>query len=182
MHISCYEDANLQKSNEDHIVNMFKIIAQSGKLCRISEMDMGYVRGSNKWAGSIKTSEVTEAEHQKMADFYEFIFRKFFEIIPPEQQWGICQWCTNDAPSSSGWRGGEPVGIWDQKFYRKHVYAGFVRGLYGGDPTAIRSAQADNTIDTSKGIYTLQGVRLQATSLNDLPRGIYIVNGKKVAK
>ena len=182
MHISCYEDANLQRSNEDHIVNMFKIIAQSGKLCRISEMDMGYVRGSNKWAGSIKTSEVTEAEHQKMADFYEFIFRKFFEIIPPEQQWGICQWCTNDAPSSSGWRGGEPVGIWDQKFYRKHVYAGFVRGLYGGDPTAIHSAQADKTIDTSKGIYTLQGVRLQATSLDDLPRGIYIVNGKKVAK
>ena len=182
MHISCYEDAGLQRSNEDHIVNMFKIIAESGKLCRISEMDMGYVRGSNKWAGSIKTSEVTEAEHQKMAEFYEFIFRKFFEIIPPEQQWGICQWCTNDAPSSSGWRGGEPVGIWDQQFYRKHVYAGFVRGLNGGEPSAVNGILADKELDTSKGIYNLYGMRLSATSLDDLPSGLYIVNGKKVLK
>ena len=182
MHISCYEDAGLQRSNEDHIVNMFKIIAESGKLCRISEMDMGYVRGSNKWAGSIKTNEVTEEEHQKMANFYEFIFRKFFEIIPPEQQWGICQWCTNDAPSSSGWRGGEPVGIWDQDFYRKHVYAGFVRGLNGGDPSGINGVQADKRLDTSKGIYNLHGMRLSATSLDELPRGLYIVNGKMVLK
>ena len=182
MHISCYEDAGLQRSNEDHIVNMFKIIAESGKLCRISEMDMGYVRGSNKWAGSIKTSEVTEAEHQKMAEFYEFIFRKFFEIIPPEQQWGICQWCTNDAPSSSGWRGGEPVGIWDQQFYRKHVYAGFVRGLNGGEPSAVNGILVDRRLDTSKGIYNLHGMRLSATSLDDLPSGLYIVNGKKVLK
>ena len=182
MHISCYEDANLQKSNEDHIVNMFKIIAESGKFCRISEMDMGYVRGSNKWAGSIKTSEVTEEEHQKMANFYEFIFRKFFEIIPPEQQWGICQWCTNDAPSSSGWRGGEPVGIWDQDFYRKHVYAGFVRGLAGGEPTGINTVKTDKAIDTSNGIYNLNGMRMQANSLEELPAGIYIIDGKKVIR
>ena len=180
MHISCYEDKNLQKSAENHIVNMFKLIAASKKLCRISELDMGYVRGSNKWAGSIKTNQVTEAEHKKMADFYEFIFKKFFEIIPPEQQWGICQWCTNDSPSSSGWRGGEPVGIWDKDNYRKHVYAGFVRGLNGGEPTAINGVEADKAIDTSKGIYNLSGMRMSATSLDELPAGLYIVNGKKV--
>ena len=180
MHISCYEDAKLQKSNEDHIVNMFKIIAASGKLCRVSEMDMGYVRGSNKWAGSVKTEQLTEAEHKKMADFYEFIIRKFFEIIPPEQQWGICQWCTTDAPSNSGWRGGEPVGIWDLNLYRKHVYAGFVRGLNGGDPTAINGVKAGLTPAASKGIYNLSGMRLAATSTDELPRGIYIVDGKKL--
>ena len=180
MHISCYENNNLQKSAEDHIVKMFEIIAASGKLCRISEMDMGYVRGSNKWAGSIKTSEVTEEEHQKMADFYEFIIKKFFEIIPPEQQWGICQWCTNDSPSNSGWRGGEPVGIWDSNNYRKHVYAGFVRGLNGDDPSGISAVEADKGIDTSKGIYNLSGMRMKTTALDHLPAGIYIVNGKKV--
>jgi len=180
MHISCYENNNLQKSAEDHIVKMFEIIAASGKLCRISEMDMGYVRGSNKWAGSIKTSEVTEEEHQKMADFYEFIIKKFFEIIPPEQQWGICQWCTNDSPSNSGWRGGEPVGIWDSGNYRKHVYAGFVRGLNGGDPSGISAVEAVKGIDTSKGIYNLSGMCMRTTALDQLPAGIYIVNGKKV--
>ena len=183
MHISCYENSALQKSAEDHIVKMFEIIAKSGKLCRISEMDMGYVRGSNKWGGSVKTEELTEAEHKKMADFYEFIFKKFFEIIPPAQQWGICQWCPTDAPTNSGWRGGEPVGIWDLDYYRKHVYAGFVRGLGGSsEASGINKVQEDNAIDTSKGIYNLNGVRMQAKSLDELPSGLYIVNGKKIVK
>ena len=132
MHISCYESESLQKDAEKHIVNMFEIMAKSGKLCRISELDMGYVRGSNKWAGSIKTNQVTDKEHQKMADFYKFIIKKYFEIIPAAQQYGICQWCLTDAPDGGGWRGGEPVGIWTEGFKaRKAVYGGFADGLAG---------------------------------------------------
>ena len=182
MHISCHENETNLNNIKKHITQMFQIIANSGKLCRISEMDMGYVRGSNRWASSIKTSQITEAEHKKMADFYEWIIKEYFRIIPPEQQWGICQWCATDSPNNSGWRGGEPVGIWDSNYYRKHVYAGFVRGLNGGEPTAISSTVADSTIDTSKGIYNLNGVRMQATSMDQLPSGLYIVNGKKVVK
>lgn len=181
MHISCYEDANLMKSAKQHITKMFELMAASGKLVRVSEMDMGYVRGSNKWGGSIKTSQVTEEEHKKMADFYEWIFKEFFRIVPPEQQWGICQWCTTDAPENSGWRGGEPVGIWDLSYYRKHVYAGFVRGL-GGVPSGIKDVKKDEVTDASKGIYNLNGVRMSAKSLDNLPKGIYIVDGKKVSK
>ena len=182
MHISCYEDETILNNIKKHITQMFQVIANSGKLCRVSEMDMGYVRGNNRWGSSIKTSQMTEAEHKKMADFYEWIIKEYFRIIPPEQQWGICQWCATDAPSNSGWRGGEPVGIWDSNYYRKHVYAGFVRGLNGGEPTAISSTVADSTVDTSKGIYNLNGVRIQATSMDQLPSGLYIVNGKKVVK
>ena len=129
MHISCYENANIQNNIKKHITKMFEVIAKSGKLCRVSEMDMGYVRGSNRWGSSIKTSQLTEAEHKKMADFYEWIIKEYLRIIPPAQQWGICQWCTTDSPTNSGWRAGEPVGIWDLNYYRKHTYAGFVRGL-----------------------------------------------------
>ncbi|MBQ2169923.1 MAG: hypothetical protein II449_11855, partial [Prevotella sp.] len=74
-----------------------------------------------------------------------------------------------------------PVGIWDLNYYRKHVYAGFVRGL-GGVLNGIEKVDADKPIDTSKGIYNLNGLRMQATSLDELPSGIYIVNGKKVVK
>ena len=186
MHISYYDNANLQKSAKEHITKMFEIIAESGKLCRVSEMDMGYVRGSNKWAGSVQTSQLTEAEHKNMADYYEWIIKEYFRIIPPAQQWGICQWCPTDAPTNSGWRGGEPVGIWDLDLYRKHVYAGFVRGLNGGEPesesTIISKVDAEKTLDASKGIYNLNGVRLNAKSLNDLPSGLYIIDGKKVVK
>ena len=180
MHISCFENSSIQNNIKQHITNMFQLMAASGKLVRVSEMDMGYVRGSNRWGSSIKTSQLTEAEHKKMADFYEWIIKEYFRIIPPEQQWGICQWCTTD--SNSGWRGGEPVGIWDLNNYRKHVYAGFVRGLNGGEPTGINSIKTDNTLDTSKGIYNLNGMRMSTTSLEDLPSGLYIVNGKKVVK
>ena len=180
MHISCFESNTILNDIKKHITQMFEVMAKSGKLCRVSEMDMGYVRGSNRWGNSVKTNQLTEAEHKRMADFYEWIIQEYFRIIPPEQQWGICQWCTTDSPSNSGWRGGEPVGIWDLNYYRKHVYAGFVRGLNGGEPTGIDKIEADNAIDTSKGIYNLNGMRMRTTSLEGLPAGIYIVNGKKV--
>ena len=180
MHISCFENNTHLNNIKKHITNMFQLMANSGKLVRVSEMDMGYVRGSDRWGKSAKTEELTEAEHKKMADFYEWIIKEYFRIIPPEQQWGICQWCTTDAPANSGWRGGEPVGIWDLNNYRKHVYAGFVRGLNGGEPSGIRGIEADNTIDISRGIFNMQGMRMSATSLDELPCGIYIVNGKKV--
>ena len=184
MHISCYEDASLQRSAKEHITKMFELMAASGKYVRVSEMDMGYVRGSSKWGGSVKTEQLTEEEHKKMADLYEWIFKEFFRIVPPAQQWGICQWCPTDAPENSGWRGGEPVGIWDLNFYRKHVYAGFVRGLGGTIDTAIQrvetAADGIDGIDISNGIYTLSGIRLQVASLQDLPAGLYIVGGKKV--
>ena len=181
MHINYYENTTLQKSSEDHIVKMFELMANTGKLVRVSELDMGYVRGSNKWATPVSTNQMTEAEHKKMADFYQWIIEEYFRIIPPSQQWGIYQWCPTDAPNH-GWRANEPVGIWDINYYRKHVYAGFVRGLNGGDPTGINNIKMDKTTDTSKGIFNLNGVHMQGTSLHDLPSGLYIVNGKKIVK
>ncbi len=181
MHISYYENSGTQTSKKNAITNMFKLMAATGKWVRVSEMDMGYVNSSNK---ALTTSQLTEAQHKKMAEFYEWIIQQYLTIIPANQQWGICQWCATDAPDTQNmWRRNEPVGIWDLSYYRKHTYAGFVRGLYGGEPpTAIEGIKADNTIDTSNGIYNLQGVRLSATSLDELPAGLYIVNGKKVAK
>ncbi len=180
MHISCFENTSIQNSIKSAITNMFTLMKNSGKLVRVSELDMGYVRGNDRWGSSIKTTQLTEAEDKKMADFYQWIFKEYFRIIPPAQQWGICQWCTNDAPTNSGWRGGEPVGIWDLSNYRKHVYAGFVRGLNGGEPTGVQSVEVDEPVDTSNGIYNIYGIRMQAKSIDELSTGLYIVNGKKV--
>ena len=178
MHISYYENSSSQENLKKAITGMFQVMANSGKLCRVSEMDMGYVpNGQNK---GINTSQLTEDQHKKMADFYEWIIKEYLRIIPAAQQWSICQWCPTDAPDYSGWRGGEPVGIWDLDFYRKHVYAGFVRGLGGDGTTGISKVRADKTNDASKGIYTINGVRLSATSAEELPAGLYIIDGQKV--
>ena len=181
MHISCFESTSIQNTIKSHITKMFQLMAASGKLVRVSEMDMGYVRGTNRWGASVKTSQLTEAEHKRMADMYEWIIKEYFRLIPPAQQWGICQWCTTDSPDNSGWRGGEPVGIWDLNYYRKHAYAGFVRGL-GGVATGVDRVESDQTTDTPAAIYNLSGMRMQVSMLDALPSGLYIVNGKKVVK
>ncbi len=178
MHISYYENSGTQNSKKNAITNMFKLMAATGKYVRVSEMDMGYVNASGN---NVPTGSMTEAQHKNMANFYEWIIKEFFRIVPPAQQWGICQWCPTDSPTNSGWRANTPVGIWDLNYYRKHVYAGFVRGL-GGVLNGIDRVDAEKTIGTSKGIYNLNGLRMQATSLDELPSGLYIVNGKKVVK
>ena len=126
MHISCYGNPQTQESKKNAIVNMLKLMAESGKLVRISELDMGYVDANGK---DVKTADMTEEQHKEMRALYEFVVKKYLEIIPEAQQWGICQWCPTDSPSNSGWRGGMPVGLWDLDYYRKHTYAGFAAGL-----------------------------------------------------
>lgn len=126
MHISCYADPNTQKSKKDHIVKMLELMKESGKLCKISELDMGYVDAAGK---EVKTADITEEQHKEMRDLYTFVLQKYFEIIPAAQQYGITQWCATDAPKDSGWRPGLPVGLWDLDYYRKHTYAGFAAGL-----------------------------------------------------
>ena len=126
MHISYYMDAKTQESKQKAIENSFKIMAESGKLVRISELDMGLVDESGN---DVKTVDVTEEQHHAMAEFYTWIIKKYKEIIPAAQQWGICQWCATDSPANSGWRANQPVGLWDKDYYRKHTYAGFADGL-----------------------------------------------------
>ena len=128
MHISCYANAATQESKKKAIENMFKLMAASGKLVRVSELDMGYVDAAGN---SVMTVDMTEEQHHQMSDLYNWIIKKYFELIPAAQQWGICQWCATDAPADSGWRKGEPVGLWDKDYYRKHTYAGFADGLAG---------------------------------------------------
>ena len=128
MHVSCYADEATQKSKEEHVVKMFEILAASGKLIKISELDMGYV---DEKGNKVLTENMTEAQHKAMSEYYKFIVKKYFEIIPAAQQYGITQWCMSDSPTDSGWRAGEPTGLWDSFYSRKHTYAGFADGLAG---------------------------------------------------
>ena len=128
MHISCYADAKTQESKKAAIVNMLQLMAATGKLVRISELDMGYVDANGN---DVTTANMTEAQHKEMAELYKFVVSKYLEIIPKNQQWGICQWCITDSPADSGWRKGQPTGLWDSNYCRKHTYAGFADGLAG---------------------------------------------------
>ncbi len=129
MHVSYILNVADQKKQEESIVNMFELLAASGKLIKITELDMGIVEKA--FGEGIKTELVTFEQYQKMSDFYKFIIQKYFEIIPVAQQYGITQWAATDSPADSGWRKGQPIGLWDLNYNRKHTYAGFADGLAG---------------------------------------------------
>lgn len=179
MHISYYENSGTLASKKKHITNMFKLMAESGKLVRVSEFDMGYVNANGQ---DVATANMTEKQHQNMADFTEWIIKEYLRLVPAEQQWAFCFWCPTDSPANSGWRANTPVGIWTNgTMYRKHVYAGVVRGLGGVDCTGVDDV--DSEVEGPKGIYTIDGFRLPAdTDFSELPAGLYIVDGKKVLK
>ena len=126
MHVTCYGDATKQAKLKSDIEEMFKSLANTGKLIKISELDMAY---EDEAGTSVTFDKMTEEQHKQMRSFYTFIIQKYFELIPQAQQYGITQWCATDSPKDSGWRAGCPTGLWDSNYLRKHTYAGFAVGL-----------------------------------------------------
>ena len=126
MHVTCYGDATKQAKLQSDIEEMFKLLAKTGKLVKISELDMAY---EDEAGTSVTFDKMTEEQHKQMRSFYTFIIQKYFELIPQAQQYGITQWCATDSPKDSGWRAGCPTGLWDSNYLRKHTYAGFAAGL-----------------------------------------------------
>lgn len=126
MHVTCYGDETKQAKLKSDIEEMFKSLAKTGKLIKISELDMAY---EDEAGTSVTFDKMTEEQHKQMRSFYTFIIQKYFELIPQAQQYGITQWCATDSPKDSGWRPGCPTGLWDSNYLRKHTYAGFAVGL-----------------------------------------------------
>lgn len=136
MHIKYYENKQTLESKKKGIQNMLKIMAETGKLVRISELDMGYVDADGK---DVTTAQLEKlpidervAKEKAMAEYYKWIIEQYFTIVPVSQQYGICQWSLTDSPTDSGWRPGEPVGLWNLNYQRKPAYGGFADGLSEG--------------------------------------------------
>lgn len=109
-------------SDKDKIVEMFGLLAATGKLIKISELDIGVGK---------QTTEATGTDYEAQAEMYKFVVQKYLEIIPAGQQYGITAWSPLDSPAGSGWRAGEPIGLWTEGYNRKAAFAGFADGLAG---------------------------------------------------
>ena len=119
LNLTCSLDATTQKSNEDQVVEMFNLLKETGKLIRISAIDM---RVAPSGGSPLPAAEITP-EHQKaMSKYYNFVIRKYFEIIPAAQRYGIT---IQPFESSSN------AGLWDGNNSRKFTYSGFADGLSG---------------------------------------------------
>ncbi|OJU48802.1 MAG: hypothetical protein BGN96_11380 [Bacteroidales bacterium 45-6] len=119
----------LGQTSMEGIRAMFTKLAATGKLIKISELDMG-IRPAGSTTNLI-VSELTDQQQKEMAAFYKQIIKAYFEIIPAAQRYGITQWAITDSPAGSSWRPNEPIGLWTKDHSRKHAYAGFADGLAG---------------------------------------------------
>jgi GH35 family endo-1,4-beta-xylanase len=120
MTLTCSEDEATQKSNEDQVVAMFNLLKETGKLIRISALDM---RIATTTGALINTSMVTVEQQQAMSKYYNFVIRKYFEIIPVAQRYGIA--IGNPIESATN------AGLWDNNFSRKFTFSGVADGLAG---------------------------------------------------
>ena len=123
-------------TRKENIVEMYKLLANTGKLVKITELDIGLgIIDKNHpapWeAPVITTSMATPELYAQQADLYRFVVEKYFEHIPAAQRAGITIWSPFDSPPGSGWRADEPIGLWTVKHVRKQAYAGYAEGLAG---------------------------------------------------
>jgi len=107
--------------DKNKIVEMFKLLAATGKLIKVSELDMGL--------GGTKTANATAEQYQVQADMYKYVIDKYFELIPAAQRYGITLWSPLDSPANSSWRPGEPIGLWTEGYIRKPAYTGVADAL-----------------------------------------------------
>lgn len=109
-------------SDKAKIDEMFKLLAATGKLIKVSELDMGF-------EGNVVTAQATKEQYAAQAEMYKYVIKRYFELIPAAQRYGITLWAPKDSPAGSGWRAGEPIGLWSEGLVRKPAYVGVAEGL-----------------------------------------------------
>jgi GH35 family endo-1,4-beta-xylanase len=111
-------------SDTANIDEMFTLLAATGKIIKISELDIGL--GDN-----VQTDDATDEQYIAQEEMYKYVVEKYFEIIPADQRYGITIWSPLDSSDDSSWRAGEPIGLWTEDYSRKRAYSGFADGLAG---------------------------------------------------
>lgn len=101
----------------------FKTMAATGKLVRVTELDV-----------ALGTSSPSSAQYQAQADAYRVIAESYYANVPAEQQSGITIWSLSDNEDEHEyWLKGEVPNLFDKDYLRKWAYKGFCDGLAGED-------------------------------------------------
>jgi len=125
LNLSFSEDAGTQAANEASLNTLLDNLASTGKMIRLSNFDIKYLDATGV---SVAAKDITEAQRQKLADFYAYVIKSYMNKIPHEKQAGICKGNMADT--------GDPVGLWaiDNKskdWVRTATYKAFCDALSG---------------------------------------------------
>ena len=116
MHISITNDTT-------KIDKMFQMLAATGKLIRISELDI-----------QVKTANPTTDNLATQAKMYQYVINSFKKNVPAAQRYDVTIWGVSDnAKEHVNWIPNDAPNLWDATYARKHAYKGVADGLAGED-------------------------------------------------
>lgn len=128
---------NINWSDTTAIANMFTKLAATGKLIKVTELDVAISSESNSGNGPASPVAPTLEQQEQQAKLYEYVARMYTKLIPAAQQYGITIWSVSDnSGEHTYWLPNDAPCLWNVDYVRKWAYKGFCDGLYGSDVSA----------------------------------------------
>ena len=129
MHVTLNCSDNAEK-NADNIAElktkvdaMFQTMAATGKLIRVTELDL-----------SLGTGTPSSNQYKAQSDAYRMIVESYKANVPEAQQSGITVWSLSDNEAEHEyWLKGQVPNLFDKDYKRKWAYKGFCDGIAGED-------------------------------------------------
>ena len=129
MHVSlsCSDDAEKNAANiaalKEKVDAMFQTMAATGKLVRVTELDL-----------SLGTASPSSNQYKAQSDAYRMIMESYKANVPAAQQSGITIWSLSDNEAEHEyWLKGQVPNLFDKDNKRKWAYKGFCDGIAGED-------------------------------------------------
>ncbi|MBR1402255.1 MAG: endo-1,4-beta-xylanase [Prevotella sp.] len=126
------DNATIIANLKEKVDAQFKTLAATGKLVRVTELDVdmcGYEDGERS---PIKSPSA--AQYKCQADVYRMIFESYKANVPAAQQSGITIWSlTDQADEHEYWLEGGQPNLFDANNLRKWAYKGVCDGIAGED-------------------------------------------------
>jgi GH35 family endo-1,4-beta-xylanase len=115
------------------IKTMFQKLAATGKLIKITELDVAIANSENPESPISPTAE----QYAQQAELYRFVAAAYNRYIPETRRYGITVWGVSDNEKEHQyWLTNDAPCLWDADYARKHAYKGFADGLAGKDVSA----------------------------------------------
>ncbi len=107
----------------EQVDQMFQTLAATGKLVRVSELDV-----------ALGTSSPTQEDLQLQSDVYQMIIESYKANVPEAQRGGFVVWTLSDAADEHEyWLNGDKPNLFDENYGRKIAYKGLCDGIAGYD-------------------------------------------------
>jgi GH35 family endo-1,4-beta-xylanase len=121
---------NINWTDTNAIKTMFQKLAATGKLIKVSELDIAIANSSNPESPVAPTAD----QYAQQAELYRFVAAMYNQYIPEAQRYGITVWSVSDNEKEHEyWLKNDAPCLWNADYTRKHAYKGFADGLAGKD-------------------------------------------------